>query len=79
MRRVTSAEFVRNFSAACDQALAEPVVLTRNGRDRLVVSSLEQYRHILSLALINADAEEDTDRIAAELASLVEPGELKAG
>lgn len=73
MRRVPSAEFVRRFSAFCDEALSEPVVLTRNGRDRLVIASVDQYRHLLSLALINSSEESQSEQISEELGFLVRP------
>lgn len=79
MRRVPSADFVRRFSALCDEALSDPVVVTRNGRDRLVVASVEQYRHILSLALMNSSEDEQTESIASELGFLVKSGERKVG
>ena len=67
MRRVTSAEFVRRFSAFCDEALSEPVVLTRNGRDRLVITSIDQYRHLLSLAMMHSSNESESKQLADEL------------
>lgn len=78
MRRVPSAEFVRRFSAFCDEALSEPVVLTRNGRDRLVIASVEQYRHLLSLALINSSDEGQAEQISAELGFLMRTADGKA-
>lgn len=71
MRRVSSAEFVRQFSAFCDDARVDPVVLTRNGRDRLVIASVEQYRHLLSLALLNSKNETEGEQISEELQFLV--------
>ena len=56
MQRVPSAEFVRKFSAYCDAALADPIVLTRNGRDRLMVISVERYRQLLAIAVLQAGA-----------------------
>jgi PHD/YefM family antitoxin component YafN of YafNO toxin-antitoxin module len=44
--RVTTAEFVRNWGALADRALVEPVTVTRNGRDRLVVISAEEYARL---------------------------------
>lgn len=73
MRRVTSAEFVRRFSAFCDEALSEPVVLTRNGRDRLVIASIDQYRHLLSLAMINCAKDDELEQLADELGFLMKP------
>lgn len=57
MKRVSHADFVRKFSAFCDEALAEPIVLTRNGRDRLLVLSVDKYKQLLSLAIMNGNDE----------------------
>ncbi len=43
MKRVSTVELIRNFGSYGDAALAEPVVITKNGRDRLVLISIEQY------------------------------------
>jgi PHD/YefM family antitoxin component YafN of YafNO toxin-antitoxin module len=43
MKRVSTVELIRNFSAHGDAALAGPVIITKNGRDRLVLISIEQY------------------------------------
>ena len=71
MQRVSSAEFVRKFSAYCDEALAEPIVLTRNGRDRLLIISVERYKQLLSLAILNADDEASVADSVAELDNLI--------
>ena len=47
MRRISSADLVRNFSVHSDAALSEPLVITRNGRDRLVLMSTEHYHEHL--------------------------------
>ncbi len=39
--RISSAEFLKNFETLLDRALSEPITITRNGRDRLVVASIE--------------------------------------
>jgi PHD/YefM family antitoxin component YafN of YafNO toxin-antitoxin module len=44
--RVSSAEFLKNYGTLTDKALAEPVTITRNGRDRLVVISVEEYERL---------------------------------
>ena len=44
MRRVSSAEFIRNFSALSDAALNEPLLISRHKRDRLVVLGIDLYR-----------------------------------
>jgi PHD/YefM family antitoxin component YafN of YafNO toxin-antitoxin module len=79
MKRVPSAEFVRNFSALCDEALSESVVLTRNGRDRLVVANVEHYRHLLSLALLNVSGDQRNENIASELSWLTKAGGRTGG
>jgi PHD/YefM family antitoxin component YafN of YafNO toxin-antitoxin module len=44
--RISSAEFVRKFSLLCDEALTQPLIISRHGRDRLVVMSLAMYREV---------------------------------
>ena len=39
--KVSSAEFQRQFGTMADKALTEPVTITRNGRERLVLLSVE--------------------------------------
>lgn len=41
--RISSAEFQKKFGSLADKALTEPVTITRNGRDRLVLISVEEY------------------------------------
>ena len=45
--RVTTAEFIRNYGALADKALSEPVTITKNGHDRLVVVSAEEYGRLM--------------------------------
>jgi prevent-host-death family protein len=44
--RISSADFQRQFGALSDKALTEPVIITRNGRDRLVLLSVEEYERL---------------------------------
>jgi prevent-host-death family protein len=46
MITISSVEFQRNFGHYQDTALREPVTVTRNGRERLVVVSVEEYRRL---------------------------------
>jgi prevent-host-death family protein len=46
MITVSAAEFQRHFGRYQDEALAQPVTITRNGRERLVVISTEEYRRL---------------------------------
>ena len=41
--KVTTADFIKNYGTLADKALTEPVIITKNGRDRLVVLSAEEY------------------------------------
>ena len=44
--KVSTAEFIRNYGTLADKALSEPVVITKNGRERLVMLSAEEYRRL---------------------------------
>lgn len=46
MSVVTSAEFQRNLGLYQDRALAQPVTITKNGRERLVLLSVEEYQRL---------------------------------
>ncbi len=46
MIRVTSTEFSKEVGRFQDQALTQPVVVTRNGRDRTVMISAEEYQRL---------------------------------
>jgi prevent-host-death family protein len=46
MVTVSSVEFQRHFGRYQDVALTEPVVVTRNGRERLVVLSVDEYHRL---------------------------------
>jgi prevent-host-death family protein len=46
MITVSSAEFQRNFGTYQDRALTEPVAITRNGRERLVIVAADEYRRL---------------------------------
>jgi prevent-host-death family protein len=64
MKRVSSAEMIRNFGRYSDAALAEPVIITKNGRDRLVLVSIEQFnlfQHALD-AIDDAQSRRRNDR-----------------
>ncbi len=46
MSVVSSAEFQRNLGLYQDKALGEPVTITKNGRERLVLLSVEEYQRL---------------------------------
>lgn len=46
MIRVPAAEFQRNIGRYQDLALTQPVAVTRNGRERTVMISIEEYQRL---------------------------------
>ena len=44
--KVSTAEFIKNYGTLADKALSEPVTITKNGRDRLVMVSAEEYARL---------------------------------
>jgi prevent-host-death family protein len=46
MVRVSSAELQRQWGRVQDLALAEPVTITSNGRDRMVLLSADEYQRL---------------------------------
>jgi PHD/YefM family antitoxin component YafN of YafNO toxin-antitoxin module len=62
MVKVSSAEVQKNFGRYQDLALTEPVVVTRNGRERTVILSSQEYyrlkrrdREVLGIADFTAE------------------------
>ena len=43
MITITAVEFQRNFGRYQDTALTEPVAITHNGRERVVMLSVDEY------------------------------------
>lgn len=48
MIRVTEGEFLKDFDAICDRAVKEPVIITKQGQDYLVILSAEEYARLKS-------------------------------
>jgi prevent-host-death family protein len=46
MVRITATEFQRNIGRYQDVALTEPVTITKDGRDRTVILSAEEYQRL---------------------------------
>jgi prevent-host-death family protein len=44
--RVTASEFQQSVGALCDKARREPVIITKHGRDSLVVMSAEEWERL---------------------------------
>ncbi len=72
MVRVSSSEFIKGYGVLSDKALVEPVTITRNGRDRLVVVSADMYEKMHEAATRSRAIEQlDEHEIAAITASRV--------
>jgi len=46
MTRVSASQFQRDFGLLSDKALQEPVAITKQGHDHLVLISAEEYRRL---------------------------------
>jgi len=73
--RVSSAEFQKNFESLADQALTEPVIVTRNERDRLVLMSVEEYDRLRRRDRRVVRLEDFTDEEMALIAQAEVPAE----
>ena len=56
MIKVPAAEFQRNIGRYQDLALTQPVAVTRNGRERTVMISIEEYQRLAGTRRKIADA-----------------------
>jgi len=73
--RVSTAEFIKSYGTIADRALIEPVTITKNGRDRLVVISAEEYERLRRRDRRVITPEELTDEDAALIAKAEVPAE----
>ena len=60
--RVSSGDFIRKFGTYTDSALSEPIIITKNGRERLVLLSIDEYNMLLHLRDLHEDSEASTRR-----------------
>ena len=44
--KISTADFIKNYGTLADKALTEPVIITKNGRDRLVILSADEYARL---------------------------------
>lgn len=73
--RVSSAEFIKNYGTLTDKALSEAVTITRNGRDRLVLMSADEYARLKKRARRVVAISDLSD----EDATLIAKAEVPAG
>ena len=69
MIKVSAAEFERNFDRYQDEALQHPLAITRDGRERLVILSTEEYQRLRRRAREVLLAGELTDAEVEAIAS----------
>ena len=74
--RVSTAEFIKGYGTIADRALIEPVTITKNGRDRLVVISAEEYERLRRRDRRAITPEQLTDEDAALIAKAEVPAEF---
>lgn len=67
--KVSTADFLKNYGTLADRALTEPVVITKNGRDRLVVLSAEEYARLMRRDRRVVRLEDFTEAEMAQIAS----------
>jgi len=60
--RVSSGDFIRKFGTYTDTALSEPIIITKNGRERLVLLSIDEYNTLLHLRELHEDSKESPSR-----------------
>jgi PHD/YefM family antitoxin component YafN of YafNO toxin-antitoxin module len=78
MVRVSAAEFQRNIGRYQDMALVQPVAVTRNGRDRTVMISVEEYRRLRRRDQKVLELQDFTDADVAALEQTRAPETSKA-
>lgn len=75
MIKVSSAEFQRNIGRYQDMALTQPVAVTRNGRERTVMISTEEYSRLKRRDRQVLRLEDFTDEMIAEIEKSEPPEE----
>jgi prevent-host-death family protein len=60
--RVSSGDFIRKFGTYSDTALTEPIIITKNGRERLVLLSIDEYNTLLHFREMAEDSKESARR-----------------
>ncbi|MDI6026417.1 type II toxin-antitoxin system Phd/YefM family antitoxin [Corticibacterium sp. UT-5YL-CI-8] len=78
MLKVSAAEFQRNIGRYQDLALTQPIVVTRNGRERTVMISTEEYNRLKRRDREVLSLDDFTDEDIAAIAAARAPEEAKA-
>ena len=75
METTTSAEFQRKIGYFQDKALVEPVMVTRNGRERVVLMSADEFKRLKRRDREVLRAEDFSEADLAAIASAEVPAE----
>jgi prevent-host-death family protein len=78
MEVISSGEFQRRIGHYQDRALVEPVTISSNGRERLVMMSVEEYRRLKRRDRQVMALDDFTDRDIAALEMVRAPREASA-
>lgn len=73
--KVTTADFIKHYGRLADRALSEPLTITKNGHDRLVVLSAGEYERLKRRDRRVVRAGELTDEEVAAIAKAEVPAE----
>jgi PHD/YefM family antitoxin component YafN of YafNO toxin-antitoxin module len=73
MKRVVTSDLIRNFAEYSDLALTEPIIITRNGRERLVLMNVTEFNYLKNAAALG----EDTLRESADAEKPAKAGKDK--
>jgi PHD/YefM family antitoxin component YafN of YafNO toxin-antitoxin module len=77
MIKVSAAEFQRNIGRYQDLALTQPVAVTRNGRERTVMISTEEYNRLKRRDRQVLGLDDFTDEMIEAIAKAEPPEEAK--
>lgn len=70
VKTATAAELVRQFAQLSDTALREPVVITKNGRPRHVLLSVDEYERLKRRDQLAFRAADTPERFLSSIESL---------
>ena len=73
--RVTTAEFIADTSVLTDRARIEPVTITKDGRDVLVLVAAEEYARMAVRTRLAVRSEDLPDDLLAAIATAEVPAE----
>ncbi len=76
METTTSAEFQRKIGHYQDRALVEPVMVTRNGRERVVLISADEFKRLKRRDREVLRVEDLADADLAKIAAAEVPAEF---